>query len=145
MMLKKAWVGAAILLTATIAFALGLHAQSTQSTTASKKTVTQTVTQKTVATTRSNTVGIYMESVQRQIDIRDLQKRYPAESAQRINPAALRADAIVGWYDKGNSFHEQKMQNNLKSLGGIQILPEMLKGAALRGEAIEAHPVAAHP
>jgi hypothetical protein len=132
MMQKKAWVGAAILLVATIAFALGLHAQSTME---SKKTVTQkTVIQKTVATTRSNTVGIYMESVQRQIDIRELQKRYPAESAQRINPAALRADSIVGWYDKGNSFHEQKMQNNLKSLGGIQILPEMLKGAALRGE-----------
>jgi hypothetical protein len=81
-----------------------------------------------------NVVGIYIESFQRQIDIRDLQKRYPGESAQRINPESLKADAIVGWYDKGSSYHEQKMQNNLKSLGGIQILPETLRGTALRGE-----------
>jgi hypothetical protein len=121
MVLKKALLSAAaILLVATISYALGLQASE-------KK-------EEAYTGRKSNTVGIYIESVQRQIDIRELQKRYPAESAQRINPGALRADAIVGWYDKGNSFHEQKMQNNLKSLGGIQILPEMLKGAALRGE-----------
>ena len=82
----------------------------------------------------SNIVGVYIESVQRQIDIRNLQKSYPGESAQRINPEALKADAIVGWYDKGNNFHEQKMEKNLKSLGGIRIIPETLRGVAIRGE-----------
>jgi hypothetical protein len=86
------------------------------------------------AATDVNTVGIYMESVQRQIDFAELQKRYPGERAETINPGLLKADTIVGWYDKGHNYHEQKMQNNLKSLGGIRILPELLRGAALRGQ-----------
>jgi hypothetical protein len=83
---------------------------------------------------KSSIVGVYVESVARQINIKDLQKRYPGNTAQRIDPAALRADAIVGWYDKGNNYHEQKMQNNLaKTVGGERIFPELLKGTALRG------------
>jgi hypothetical protein len=121
--MKQALIGATVIcLVATISFALG--AQAEKAATSGKEV-------------RSNTVGIYIESVQRQIDIRDLQKRYPGESAQRINPGSLKADAIVGWYDKGNSYHEQKMQNNLKSLGGIQIIQEKLKGVALRGEVVQ--------
>jgi len=117
-----------ILLVATISFALGAQTGTSTKTTVSKTTVT-----KTAVVERSNTVGIYVESLQRQIDIRDLQARYPGETAQRIDPAALKADAIVGWYDKGNNYHEQKMQNNLKSLGGVRILPDALRGVALRG------------
>jgi len=83
----------------------------------------------TVAT--EDAVGIYIESVQRQIDFAELQKRYPGETAQMVNPGLLKADAIVGWYDKGHNFHKQKMEG---SMGGIRILPEMLKGEALRGE-----------
>src|SRR5262249_34926950 len=90
-------------------------------------------TKEEAAKPKSTLVGIYMESVQRQIDIRELRKRYPGEAAQKIDPAALRADAIVGWYDRGNNYHEQKMQNNLKSFGAIQILPETLRGTALKG------------
>jgi hypothetical protein len=120
MVAKKAFIGAAVIgLVAAISFAVG--AQTGEKAASYEK--------------KSNVVGIYMESVQRQIDIRELQKRYPGETAQRLNPASLKADAIVGWYDKGNNYHEQKMQNNLKSLGGIRILPEMLRGVALKGEA----------
>jgi hypothetical protein len=123
--MKKALISAVVIcLVAAVSFALGAQAGDKV---AAEKRVS--------AETRSNTVGIYVESIQRQIDIRDLQKRYPGESAQRINPESLKADAIVGWYDKGNNYHEQKMQNNLKSLGGIRILPDTLRGIALRGEA----------
>jgi hypothetical protein len=119
MFAKSALIGTAVIgLVAAISFAVGAQTRSKPETPEAKST----------------TVGIYIESIQRQIDIQDLQKRYPGESAQRINPGALKADAIVGWYDKGNNYHEQKMQNNLKSLGGIRILPEMLRGAALKGE-----------
>ena len=118
--MKQGLIGATVIcLVATISFALGAQVEKAATTKEAK----------------SYTVGIYIESVQRQIDIRDLQKRYPGESAQRINPGSLKADAIVGWYDKGNSYHEQKMQNNLKSLGGIQVIQERLKGIAIRGEA----------
>ena len=83
---------------------------------------------------KSDIVGLYIESVARQINIKELQKRYPGNTSQRIDPAALRADSIVGWYDKGNNYHEQKMQNNLaKTLGAERIFPELLKGTALRG------------
>jgi hypothetical protein len=117
--MKQALIGAAVIcLVATISFALGAQVEKAA----------------TVKEVKSNTVGIYIESVQRQIDIRDLQKRYPGETAQRINPASLKADSIVGWYDSGHNYHEQKMQNNLKTLGGIQVIQEMLKGVALRGE-----------
>jgi hypothetical protein len=127
--MKKSLIGAlVIVLVATISFAIG--AQTVSKTTASKTT---TVTKTSQVAARSNTVGIYVESIQRQIDIRELQKRYPGETAQRVDPAALKADSIVGWYDKGNNYHEQKMQNNLKSLGGVRILPEELRGVALRG------------
>jgi hypothetical protein len=113
MLKNKGWVGAgAVGLLALIALAAGCRER----------------------TADEELVGIYVESVQRQIDYGELQKRYPGERAQMINPGSLRADAIVGWYDKGHSYHEQKMQNSLKSLGGINILPETLRGAALRGE-----------
>jgi len=82
----------------------------------------------------STMVGVYVESVARQINIKDLQARYPGNTAQKIDPAALRADAIVGWYDKGNNFHAQKMENNInKTIGAERIFPEILKGSALRG------------
>jgi len=78
-------------------------------------------------------VGLFIESVSRQINIDELQRRYPGSTEQKIDPAALRADAIVGWYDKGNSFHEQKMQNNLPAqMGATRILPGVLKGNVLR-------------
>jgi hypothetical protein len=122
MTMKRGLISAVILcLVATISFAVGAQTKSHAAA--------------TMVESKSNTVGIYIESVQRQIDIRELRKNYPGESAQRLNPAALKADAIVGWYDKGNNYHEQKMQNNLKSLGGIRVLPEMLRGVALKGEA----------
>lgn len=112
---NRGWIGAAVIgLVAVIPLAAGCRDRT--------------------PTAQGEVVGIYIESVQRQIDFGELQRRYPGERAQTINPGALKADAIVGWYDKGNAYHEQKMQNNLKSLGGIQIFPEMLKGAALRGE-----------
>jgi hypothetical protein len=118
-MMNRVLVGAALLCSvAALSFAAAIQVKD-QATKVEKK---------------SNTVGVYIESVQRQIDIRDLQRKYPGEAAQRINPESLKADAIVGWYDKGNSFHEQKMQNNLKSLGGIRVLPEMLKGISIKGE-----------
>src|SRR3977135_4236259 len=44
-------------------------------------------------------VGVYIESVARQININDLRKKYPGTTTARVDPAALRADSIVGWYD----------------------------------------------
>jgi hypothetical protein len=112
---NRSWIGAAVIgLVAVIALAAGCRSRNT--------------------VVEGEAVGIYMESVQRQIDFAELQKRYPGERAETINPGLLKADTIVGWYDKGHNYHEQKMQNNLKSLGGIRILPEMLRGEALRGE-----------
>ncbi len=81
---------------------------------------------------KSDVVGIYIESIQRQIDFKDLQRSYPSESAQRVSRDALRADAIVGWYDNGHNYHEQKMGSKAM-FGASHILPEMLKGVAIRG------------
>jgi hypothetical protein len=78
-------------------------------------------------------VGVYIESVARQININDLRKKYPGTTAARVDPAALRADAIVGWYDKGNSFHEQKMEKGLgHDFGGLKIIQPVLRGQAVR-------------
>ena len=78
-------------------------------------------------------VGVYVTSVARQIKMSDLEKAYPSEHAGAIDRGKLAADAIVGWYDKGNSFHEQKMQNNLKvDWGATRILPNTLRGVDLR-------------
>ena len=108
---NRSWMGAAVIgLVAVIALAAGCRSR---------------------AAVAEDAVGIYIESVQRQIDFAELQKRYPGETAQTVNPGLLKADAIVGWYDKGHNYHTQKMQG--VSLGGLRILPEMLKGEALRG------------
>ena len=78
-------------------------------------------------------VGVYIESVSRQVRLSDLQKNYPGTSAARVDPAALRADAIVGWYDKGNNFHEQKMEKNLgHDFGGLKVIQPMLRGVAVK-------------
>jgi len=78
-------------------------------------------------------VGVYIESVARQISMSDLQKKYPGTAAARVDPAALRADAIVGWYDKGNNFHEQKMEKNLgHDFGGLKVIQPMLRGIAVK-------------
>lgn len=116
MLKKKGWISVAVLaLAAVVSLSAGCRERT--------------------AAVEQDAVGIYVESLQRQIDFGELQRRYPGESAQVVNPALLRADAITGWYDKGHNYHEQKMQNNLRSLGGIRILPETLRGVALRGEA----------
>ncbi len=79
-------------------------------------------------------VGVYMTSVARQIKMSDLTKAYPSDRPGVVDKGRLAADSIVGWYDKGNNYHEQKMQNNLKvDWGGKQILPATLRGIALRG------------
>jgi hypothetical protein len=78
-------------------------------------------------------VGIYIESVQRQISIDDLRRVYPGTSAARVDPGALKADAIVGWYDKGNNFHEQKMEKALGfDFGGLKVVNPVLRGIAVR-------------
>ena len=79
-------------------------------------------------------VGVYVTSVARQVKMSDLVKAYPSEVVGRVDKAKLAADDVVGWYDKGQNFHEQKMQNNVKvSWGATQILPQTLRGIALRG------------
>ncbi len=80
-------------------------------------------------------VGIYIASVTRQIKMSDLAKAYPSNRAGMVDKSVLAADAIVGWYDRGNNYHEQKMQNNLRpDMGGIRVLPQLLRGQAIRGE-----------
>ncbi len=101
--------------------------------TPTRKTSQETSEQR-VAASQDRYVGVYITSVTRQIRMSDLAKAYPAQQAGLVDKGRLAADAIVGWYDKGNSYHEQKMQNALKrDMGGIRILPEMLRGEALRG------------
>jgi len=58
-------------------------------------------------------VNIVKNGVIKQISRSQLEKQYPAAVKQRADPGQLRADAIVGWYDKGNAYHEQKMEKNL--------------------------------
>ena len=78
-------------------------------------------------------VGVYIESVARQININELRQKYPGTTAARVDPAALRADAIVGWYDKGNNFHEQKMEKNLgHDFGGLKVIQPVLRGTAIK-------------
>ncbi len=78
-------------------------------------------------------VGVYIESVARQINISDLRQKYPGTTAARVDPAALKADAIVGWYDKGHNFHEQKMEKNLgHDFGGLKVILPVLRGTAIK-------------
>jgi hypothetical protein len=79
-------------------------------------------------------VNVVKNGVVKQISRLQLEKDYPVAVAQRADPGQLRADAIVGWYDKGNAYHEQKMEKNL----GKDLLKEkiqeksQLKGKTLR-------------
>jgi hypothetical protein len=78
---------------------------------------------------------VFIESVARQIDINDLRRAYPGTNEARINPEALKADTVSGWYDKGHNFHEQKMQNHTGrefDVGGTRILPSILKGKSVQ-------------
>lgn len=45
------------------------------------------------------------------------------------NPALLRADAIVGWYDSGHNYHAQKMGS--KDMGNLKSNPALQKGKAI--------------
>jgi hypothetical protein len=58
-------------------------------------------------------LNVVKNGVVKQISRAQLEKQYPAAIAQRVDPARNRADAIVGWYDKGNAYHEQKMEKNI--------------------------------
>lgn len=108
-----------------------IYGQST-STEATKK-MTQATTQ-AMHGTQDEYVGVYISSVTRQIKMSDLAKAYPANRAGIVDKSQLAADAIVGWYDRGNNYHEQKMQNNLRpDMGGLRVLPQMLRGQAIRG------------
>lgn len=72
-------------------------------------------------------------SVARTVDFGELQANYPAEVEAKVDPASLAADAIVGWYDKGHNYHEQKMEKNLQTdFGDIVTNPAVLRGAVLR-------------
>ena len=78
-------------------------------------------------------VGVYIESVARQITIADLQRKYPGTTAARVDLASMKADTIVGWYDKGHNFHEQKMEKNLgHDFGGLKVIQPVLRGVAIR-------------
>ena len=106
-----------------IAFAVGQQS--------SKAVIKQSIN--TPASSQDAMVGVYMTSVARQISYAELQKAYPANRAGKVDNIKMRADAIVGWYDNGNAYHQQKMQANLAHMMGAErILPEMLKGTALR-------------
>ena len=53
----------------------------------------------------------------------------------------MAADTIVGWYDNGGNYHEQKMENNLGHFnGGVRVLPQTLRGVALRGSKLQQQP-----
>jgi hypothetical protein len=79
-----------------------------------------------LAVQKSDTVAV--------VDKSRLLANPPAAMAQRVDPAKMRADAIVGWYDKGNAYHEQKMEKNLgKDLYKDKIREKTeLKGNTLR-------------
>jgi len=84
---------------------------------------------------QSKMVGVFIESVARQIDINDLRRVYPGTNEARISLEALKADTIVEWYDKEQSFHEQKMENHVGKefdVGGTRILPSVLKGRSVQ-------------
>jgi hypothetical protein len=68
------------------------------------------------------------------VDKAKLAKNPPDAVSQRVDPIKMRADAIVGWYDKGNSYHEQKMEKNLGKVFDKERLlnQQALKGRALR-------------
>ena len=72
-------------------------------------------------------------TVVKEVSLSQLQADYPGEVAASVDPGALRADAIVGWYDKGSNYHEQKMEKNLKpDFGSIVIDPIAIRGIAVQ-------------
>ena len=63
------------------------------------------------------------------VEASELVANYPAERVARIDPAALKADAIVGWYDKGHNYHKEHMKAS--EFGDIVINPAAFKGKGL--------------
>jgi hypothetical protein len=69
----------------------------------------------------------------RAVSFSDLQADFPAEVESQIDTASLRASAIVGWYDKGQNFHKEKMEKNLQSdFGDIVTNPAVLRGEVIQ-------------
>jgi len=64
------------------------------------------------------------------VSFTDLVADYPAESAARVDPASLKADAIVGWYDKGHNYHKEHMKA-VTDFGEVVINPGAFKGVGL--------------
>lgn len=67
------------------------------------------------------------------VSFRQLTADFPAEVAAQVDVAGLRAADVVGWYDKGHNFHEQKMEKNLKSeFGDLVTNPAVLHGQVIQ-------------
>lgn len=80
-----------------------------------------------------NQVAVQKTSGVEVVDRAKLAKNPPDAVSQRVNPLKMRADAIVGWYDKGNAYHEQKMEKNL---GKVFDKEKLLNQQALKGKAL---------
>lgn len=64
------------------------------------------------------------------VSFTELVADYPAESAARVDPGSLKADAIVGWYDKGHNYHKEHMKA-VTDFGDVVINPGAFRGVGL--------------
>jgi len=70
--------------------------------------------------------GLAQSFIAQTASYRELVSYYPAEVAARIDPALLKADVIVGWYDKGHNYHKEHMK-------AAEFGDELINPAAFRG------------
>src|ERR1700755_2366554 len=59
-------------------------------------------TEVSVVTEKLSSDGLVQSAIQR-VDLAQLLADYPADVAAQVDVASMRADAIVGWYGKGNN------------------------------------------
>ena len=72
------------------------------------------------------------------ISFTQLRADFPAEVEAQVDTAALRASAIVGWYDKGHNFHKEKMEkNNQTDFGDLVTNPAVFRGEVIQEEVVQ--------
>ncbi len=75
-------------------------------------------------------VYVFRKGVVEQASRSALLAKYPAKSGAAIDPARMRADAIVGWYDSGHNYHAQHM--NSKDIGNIRVINANMRGRSVQ-------------
>ncbi len=74
-------------------------------------------------------VYVFRKGVVEQASRSALLAKYPAKLGAAIDPARMRADAIVGWYDSGHNYHAQHM--NSKYIGNFRVINAHMRGRSV--------------